>query len=104
MRNLFLLIILSSAIDALSQDTSFVKVYYAGSAAIVPAGKIWQVEKVFVSSGDGFNIKINNDTFKGDFIGGSKIQIPYYIAEMELLSSGSMVSYLLYIKQRNAEE
>lgn len=104
MKYIFCFLIVASGFVAFCQDTSFVKVYYAGSAAIVPAGKIWQVEKVFVSSGDDFNIKINNDTFKGDFIGGSKIQIPYYIAEMELLSSGSMVSYLLYIKQRNAEE
>jgi hypothetical protein len=97
------LVVVSSFV-ALCQDTSFVKVYYAGSYAQVPDGKIWEFEKVFVSSGDGFNIKINNDTFKGDFIGGSKIQIPYYIAEMELLTSGSMVSYLLYIKQRNSNE
>ena len=43
---------------ALCQDTSFVKVYYAGSYAQVPEGKIWQFEKVFISNGDGYNIKI----------------------------------------------
>ena len=53
MRFLFLLFILSSSIKVMSQDTSFVKVYYAGSSAQVPEGKIWQVEKVFVSNGDG---------------------------------------------------
>jgi hypothetical protein len=104
MKYLFPLFLFSANFDLIAQDTSFVKVYYAGSYAQVPDGKIWQFEKVFVSSGDGFNVKINNDAFKGDFIGGSRIQIPYYIAEMELLSSGSMISYLLYIEQRNSKE
>jgi hypothetical protein len=88
----------------MSQDTSFVKVYYAGSSAQVPEGKIWQVEKVFVSNGDGYNILVSNDNFKGEYNGGTKIQIPYYISEMELLSSGSMMSYTVYINQKNVKE
>ena len=89
---------------ALCQDTSFVKVYYAGSYVQVPEGKIWQFEKVFISNGDGYNIKISNQVFEGEFVGGAKIQIPYYIAEMELLSSGSMMSYTVYINQKNVKE
>lgn len=104
MRFLFLLFILSSSIKVMSQDTSFVKIYYAGSYAQVPEGKMWQFEKVFISNGDGYNIKISNQVFEGEFVGGAKIQIPYYIAEMELLSSGSMMSYTVYINQKNVKE
>ena len=64
MRFLFLLFILSSSIKVMSQDTSFVKVYYAGSYAQVPEGKMWQFEKVFISNGDGYNIKISNQVFE----------------------------------------
>jgi hypothetical protein len=104
MRFLFLLFILSSSIKVMSQDTSFVKIYYAGSYAQVPEGKMWQFEKVFISNGDGYNIKISNQVFEGEFVGGAKIQIPYYIAEMELLSSGSMMSYTVNINQKNVKE
>jgi hypothetical protein len=104
MRFLFLLFILSSSIKVMSQDTSFVKIYYAGSYAQVPEGKMWQFEKVFISNGDGYNIKISNQVFEGEFVGGAKIQIPYYIAEMELLSSGSMMSFTVYINQKNVKE
>ena len=97
-------LVVASSFVVLCQDTSYVKVYYAGSYAQVPEGKIWQVEKVFVSNGDGYNILVSNDNFKGEYNGGTKIQIPYYISEMELLSSGSMMSYTVYINQKNVKE
>lgn len=64
---------MTGAYVAICQDTSFVKVYLAVAYAQVPEGKIWQFEKVFISNGDGYNIKISNQVFKGEFVGGAKI-------------------------------
>ena len=86
------------------QDSTFVKVFYAGSSIKVPAERTWKIEKAYITSGDGYNIQISLSNFKSNYAGEESVSFPYYIAEMELLSSGSMVSYLLYIKQRNSEE
>ena len=45
-----------------SQDTSFVKSAYGGSSITVPAGVTWQVDRVFVNNGTGYNIKLEMPT------------------------------------------
>ena len=94
---LFFITLMSGTLFA--QDTTFVKVYYAGSTVKVPEGKSWIVEKAFIGSGDGYNIRIADSNFKSPYKEGEALSIPYYIAEMELLSDRSNVSYTLTIKE-----
>jgi hypothetical protein len=83
-----------------SQDTSFVKSAYGGSSITVPAGVTWQVDRVFVNNGTGYNIQIRNANFKSSYSSGEKIFVPLYIAEMELLDKKEEVFYIFYITQR----
>ena len=81
------------------EDTTFVKVYYAGSSVKVPEGRQWFIEKAFISSGDGYNISIAVSNFKSPFKDDELLAIPYYISEMELLSDRSNISYILTIRE-----
>lgn len=82
------------------QDTTFVKSAYGGSQITVPEGFIWQIERAFINSGDSYNIQVSSKNFQSEYTGGTKIQVPYYIAEMELLDGKDGIFYLLYIRQK----
>jgi hypothetical protein len=99
MRKLFFIFFLLFTGTTFSQDTTFIKIFYAGSTVKVPEGKLWTVEKAFISSGDGYNIRIADSNFKSPYEEGEALSIPYYIAEMELLSDRSNVSYTLSIRE-----
>ena len=86
-----------------SQDTTFVKSFYGGSTTKVPENKTWVIKNAFITAGDGYNIKIALTNFEEKYAAGQVINFPYYIAEMELLSERSMVSYLVTIIE-NTEE
>lgn len=87
-----------------SQDTTFVKSYYGGSTVKVPENKIWFIEKAYITAGDGYNILIAKKNFLERYTENEVITFPYYIAEMELLSNRSMVSYFVTILERNEEK
>jgi hypothetical protein len=96
----FLFFFLGIRFLASAQDSSFVKSYYGGSSLKVPENKTWTIEKAFISGGDGYNIKIAAGNFKLSYTGGETINFPYYIAEMELISDKSMMSYIVYITEK----
>jgi hypothetical protein len=83
-----------------SQDTTFVKSYYGGSTTKVPAHKTWVIEKAYITAGDGYNIQIAKSNFKERYVADEVVSFPYYIAEMELLSDRSMVSYIISICEK----
>jgi hypothetical protein len=87
------------ACNTYGQDTTFVKSFYGGSKALVPAKKTWKIEKAYITSGDGYNIAIQTTNFKASYAENEEIQFPYYIAEMELLDKKDMVSYIVYIRE-----
>jgi hypothetical protein len=82
------------------QDTSFVKSAYGGSSITVPAGVTWQIDRVFINNGTGYNIQISNANFKSSYTSGEKISVPLYISEMELLNKKEGVFYIFYINQQ----
>ena len=82
-----------------AQDTTFVKSFTAGSSVKVPTGKTWCIEKAYISNGDGYQIKIAPSNFKACYQADERINFPYYIAEMELLTNHSMLFYLVTIKE-----
>jgi hypothetical protein len=88
-----------SCLSCFSQDSTFVKSFTAGSSVKVPMGKTWSIEKAFISNGDGYQIKIAKTNFKEQYKSAEQIVIPYYIAEMELLTDRSMLFYLVTIKE-----
>jgi hypothetical protein len=75
------------------------KIVYAGSYLVVPEGKTWNMDRAFISEGGMYNILIQKSTFRDTYHSGDTIRIPYYIAEMELLSNPSMVQFQLYINE-----
>ena len=81
------------------QDSTFVKVFYAGSSIKVPAERTWKIEKAYITSGDGYNIQISLSNFKSNYAGEESVSFPYYIAEMELLTDRSSVSYWVTIAE-----
>ena len=87
-----------------SQDTTFVKSFYGGSTTKVPENKTWVIKNAFITAGDGYNIKIALTNFEEKYTAGQVINFPYYIAEMELLSERSMVSYLVTILEKKEEK
>ena len=89
---------------AFAQDTTFVKSFYGGSTTKVPENKTWVIKNAFITSGDGYNIKIALTNFEEKYTAGQVINFPYYIAEMELLSERSMVSYLVTILEKKEEK
>lgn len=98
-----LFLFLGISILARSQDSSFVKSYYGGSSVKVPEHKIWTIDKAFITGGDGYNIKIATGNFKISYTAGETINFPYYIAEMELITDKSMMSYIVYITEKKSK-
>ncbi len=84
-------------------DTTFIKSYYSGSSVKVPESKIWVIDKVFISGGDGYNFKVSNSNFKPSYKAGETISFPYYIAEMELITDKNMISYLVYFTEKDKQ-
>ena len=75
------------------------KVVIAGSYILVPPAKNWSVEKLFISTDNGFNIQINKDILKPIYHAGDTIRLPYYVAEMELAGKVNPAQYTLYITE-----
>jgi hypothetical protein len=84
---------------AKAQDSTFVKSFYGGSTTKVPEDKTWVIKNAFITAGDGYNIKIALTNFEEKYAAGQIVNFPYYIAEMELLSDRSNVSYILTIRE-----
>ena len=84
---------------AKAQDSTFVKSFYGGSTSKVPESTNWVIKNAFITSGDGYNIKISLTNFEKKYESGQIVSFPYYIAEMELLSDRSNVSYILTIRE-----
>jgi hypothetical protein len=84
---------------AKAQDSTFVKSFYGGSTTKVPEDKTWVIKNAFITAGDGYNIKIALTNFEEKYAAGQIVNFPYYIAEMELLSDRSNVSYILIIRE-----
>ena len=82
-----------------NEDSTLYKSGYAGGYLIVPVDKSWKIDHAFVSDGTAYSIKVSNENFELIYKAGDTIKLPYYIAEMELLSSKEMVQYQLYIQQ-----
>lgn len=83
---------------AFGQDSTFVRYFYGGSVVKVPDSMTWKIEKAYISSGDGYNIQISLKTFKEEYLPNEQIFFPYYIADMELLTDRSSVSYIVTIR------
>tara|TARA_B100000497_G_C7455638_1_gene282029 strand:+ start:270 stop:596 length:327 start_codon:yes stop_codon:yes gene_type:complete len=84
-----------------AQDSTFVKMAYGGSYIAVPQGESWGIERVFITGNDGFSIQVSNDNFAAEYSALDTIQVPHYIAEMEMLSPGDMLQFKFYIKKLN---
>lgn len=93
------LLLLFHVSTAKAQDTTFVKSFYGGSSIKVPENTIWVIDKAFITSGDGYNIKISLSNFEKKYEAGQIVVFPYYIPEMELLSDRSNVSFALTIRE-----
>lgn len=81
-----------------AQDSTFVKMAYGGSYIAVPQGESWGIERVFITGNDGFSIQVSNDNFAAEYSALDTIQVPHYIAEMEMLSPEDMLQFKFYIK------
>ena len=75
------------------------KVLFASSHLVVPLNKTWQVEKVFVNTGDGYNIQVSKSILKPVYHAGDTIRLPYYTAEMELIENKGTTQYILHISE-----
>jgi hypothetical protein len=80
------------------QDSTFVRCFYGGSVVNVPDSSSWKIEKAYITSGDGYNIQISLKTFQEEYPPKEQISFPYYIAEMEMLTDRSSVSYIVTIR------
>lgn len=88
----------------LCQDsTSFIKYAYAGSHLVVPSNEHWQFQRAFINGGDSYSIQINKNNFSDHYSAGDTIRLPYYIAEMELLTNKDLVQYQLYFSSKVIE-
>lgn len=93
------IIAISAGFVVYSQDTTAVfKSGYAGGYLVVPQDQSWNLDRVFVNDGEAYNIQISNSNFEKNYLPGDTIRLPYYVAEMELLSKQSMVNYQLYFR------
>lgn len=88
------------SMNSTAQDSTFYKSAYAGGYIIVPQDESWEIDRAFVNGGDAYSIKISMSNFDSNYNAGDTIHIPYYIAEMELLSNKQMVQYQFYFKQK----
>lgn len=85
---------------AFGQDSTFFKSAYAGSHIIIPQNEHWQLDRVFINGGDAYSIQVANTNFKEVYFSGDTITVPYYIAEMELLSNREMIQYQFYFRKK----
>ena len=76
-----------------------VKIVYAGSYLVVPSGKTWQIERLFLSVDNGYNILVDKNNLKPIYSAGDTILLPYYIVEMELLGKDNSPKYHLEINE-----
>ena len=83
-----------------SQESVFDKSYFAGSTAKIPENKVWVIKSAYISAGDGYTIQIALSNFKEYYVSEEVITFPSYIADMELLSNKSMVSYIVRILEK----
>ena len=86
-----------------AQDTTLVRTYLQGSAVQVPKDKSWTIEKAYITKNDGYNIAISLSNFDKIYTSESKLSLPYYCAEMELISGASSIFYILTIREKNSE-
>lgn len=103
MKIIFSFLFLVLIFHGYTQHSTFVKSFFGGSTSKVPMNKNWIIKNVSISSGDGYNIKIALTNFEEKYTAGQIITFPYYIAEMELLSDRSLVSYFVTIFEENEE-
>lgn len=85
-----------------AQNPPLLKSAYAGSYMVVPAGKYWTIDRVFVNEGGSYNIKIGNGNFRETYKSGDTLRVPYYVAEMELLSENATAIYQFYISETDS--
>jgi hypothetical protein len=95
------LLLFSTAIFA--QDRIFIKTINSGNKLNVPEGKIWHIDKVFISDGGGYAIKISNSHFKTTYKHNDTITFPYYIPEMEILTKKGALLYKIYYKEQEVK-
>ncbi len=82
-----------------SQDSTFLKISYAGNTLTVPEDKIWKIDRIFISEGGQYAIQISKNNFSAIYNPKDTIVLPLYIPEMELLSRKDMVQFHLYISE-----
>ena len=75
------------------------KVVIAGSYLVVPCGKCWKIDKLFISTDNGYNIQINKNLLNPVYHAGDTIRLPYYVAEMELAGKVNPAQYTLHINE-----
>ena len=84
-----------------AQDSTFVQYFYSGSRFTVPPNCIWVIDKAFIGNEGEYQIQIANTHFNPQYQTGDILIIPYYVAEMELITSRSLVRFALTIHQTN---
>ena len=94
-------IFLAQGCISFSQDTTFLKITYAGNKLTVPENKIWTINRVFISEGGQYAIQAQINHFSPSYNPYDTILIPYYIPEMELLTKKDLVEFHLYITEYN---
>jgi len=92
-------IFLAQGCISFSQDTTFLKITYAGNKLTVPENKIWKIDRVFISEGGQYAIQISTNNFSTIYNPKDTIVLPLYIPEMELLNRKDMVQFHFYISE-----
>jgi hypothetical protein len=98
-RKLLCLVFLVIGFISLSQDTTLLKISFAGNTLTVPEDKIWNIDRVFISEGGQYAIQISTNNFSTIYNPKDTIVLPLYIPEMELLNRKDMVQFHLYISE-----
>ena len=70
----------------------------AGGYIAVPLDKKWEINRSFVNDGM-YNVLISKSNFRQFYQSNDTIRIPYYIAEMEMLSKPSSCNFILEITE-----
>jgi hypothetical protein len=84
----------------LEQNSIVCKSAYAGGYIVFSENATWHLEKVFINSGDAFSIQVSNTNFKATYHSGDTLHVPFYIADMELLTTRDMVQYTFYFQKK----
>jgi hypothetical protein len=90
---------LGFGICTFAQDTSFLKIAYAGTSLKVHEGKTWTIDRVFISEGGQYAIQARTNHFLPLYQSNEAIQIPFYIPEMELLTNKDFTQFQIYISE-----